>query len=138
MDEKIYHLDSRVDEPKVTQHFDRPADDTWQAIGPSFKDLHYAGSPSANANERLYTTPLLQLRGRLYDDEWNSAYFECGRTAAGLPAADSYELSFVVRVWVDSDTPSGSSVRILVNALGRDRTNPATIAPANRQRPQAA
>ncbi|HKW10676.1 MAG TPA: hypothetical protein VJO33_09870 [Gemmatimonadaceae bacterium] len=125
---KTYRVSDRADKPKVTQHFDTPADDTWRAVGLAFKDLNYAGAPSATGNERLYMTPMLRLEGRLYADEWNSAYFDCGRTPAGTLAADSYVLTFTVMVWVDTDEPSGSSVRILVNGLGRDRTNPSGVA----------
>lgn len=125
---KTFRVSYRAGEPKVTQHFDTPVDDTWRAIGPAFKDLNYAGGPSDTGNERLYMTPMLRLEGQLYKDEWNSVYFDCGRTPAGTLAADSYVLTFAVMVWVDADQPSGSSVRILVNGLGRDRTNPSGVA----------
>jgi len=125
---ETYRVDYRTGEPKVTHHFDTPIEETWRAVGPAFKDLNYAGGPSDNGNEHLYMTPTLRLPGKLYEGEWNSAYFECGRTPAGTLAADSYELTFAVLVWVDEDKPSGSSVRILVNGWGRDRTNPSAVA----------
>jgi hypothetical protein len=125
---KTYHVSYRAEQAKVTHHFDVAADDTWRAIGPAFKDLNYAGGPSADGKERVYMTPTLVLHGRLYEGEWNSDYFDCGLTPAGLKAAESYELTFAVLVWVDADKPDGSSVRILVDGWGRDRANPSANA----------
>ena len=125
---ETYRVDYRTGEPKVTHHFGTAVEETWHAVGAAFKDLNYAGGPSDNDSERLYLTPTLRLPGKLYEGEWNSVYFDCGRTSAGTLAADSYELTFAVLVWVDKDKPSGSSVRILVNGWGRDRTNPSAIA----------
>lgn len=126
-DGKEYYASYRLGEPKVTQHFDVAVDETWKAIASAFKDLNYAGGPAENRSERLYMTPTMQLRGRLYDGELNSSYFECGRTPEGTLAAEDYELSFAVLVWADADKPSGSSVRILVNGWGHNRTNPGAV-----------
>jgi len=125
---KIFHVTYRDGDPKVTHHFDVTADDAWRAIAPAFNDLNFAGGPSTGERDRLYMTPMLDLRGRLYEDEWNSAYFDCGLTPTGLKAAESYQLTFAVMVWVDPDTPSGSSVKILVSGWGRDRANPSANA----------
>jgi hypothetical protein len=124
---KAYLVSYRADEARVTQHFETALEVTWGALGPAFQDLHYKGGPSVSGNERLYMTPTLRLPGRLYEGEWNSAYLDCGRTPAGIPAADSYELTFAVLVWVDADKPSGSTVRILVDGWGRDRMNPSGV-----------
>ena len=128
MNGKTYLVDYNSADAKVTHHFDAPPDVTWGVIPLAFNDLHFAGGPSVKGSERLYMTPTLQLPGRLYQDEFNSAYFDCGRTPTGLPAADSYELTFATLVWVDADQPSGSSVRILVNGWGHDRTNTSAVA----------
>jgi hypothetical protein len=124
---KTYLVDYNPGDAKITRHFDAPVDVTWNAIPLAFKDLHFAGGPSTKGNERLYMTPTLQLPGRLYEGELNSTYFECGKTPAGLPSTDSYELTFAVLVWADADRPSGSSVRILLNGWGHDRTNPSAV-----------
>lgn len=124
---KSFSVSYRPNDAKVTQHFEARDEETWAVLGPAFQDLGYKGRASADTNERLYMTPKLDLKGRLYDGEWNSAYFDCGRAPARLSAADYYELTFVVLVWVEADKPSGSVVRILVSGMGHDRANPTDV-----------
>lgn len=125
--ETLAQVARRDREAKVTQHVDASVDSTWKVLGPAFQDLGYKAGPSANPSEHLYATPWLRLPARLYEGEYNSAYFDCGKTPLGLSAADSYEISFAVLAWVDADQPKGSVVRILVTGNARDRSNPSAM-----------
>jgi hypothetical protein len=119
----------RVREDAVAVARDLPvsADEAWAAVPGAFADLGYQGGPSTEKGERLYLTPPLKIRGRLYPDAPNSAFVDCGRAGPGGPAADEYSVTFAVLARVTARPDGGSTVRVTVDGVARERTGSSTV-----------
>lgn len=85
-----------------------------------FKELGYPGAPSAR-HDHVFLTPYLNVRGKLYPGEFNAKYLNCGQAASYTPAADTYEITFVIVTFIDKQTGGGSRVRVLVDGNARAR-----------------
>lgn len=96
------------------------AEQVWAVVPAAFKELGYPGAPSAK-HDYVYLTPYLNIRGKLYPGEFNSKYLNCGQAASYTPAADSYDVTFVIIAFVDKRPGGGSRVRVLVDGRARDR-----------------
>jgi hypothetical protein len=104
---------------------DLPVERVWAAVPLAFADLKYTAGPSKRRGERLYLTPHLTIRGRLYPHALNSAYIDCGYTGAGTPASDSYSVTFAILMWVKENPRGGTKVEVLIDgsALQRETTS---------------
>jgi hypothetical protein len=69
----------------------------------------------------IYVTPWLKIEHRLYPDESNSLYLNCGLTMGGSqPAADEYRVIFAIMTRLSS-TPAGETeVDIIVDGTAQD------------------
>jgi len=92
----------------------------WKAMPSAFKALGYEGKASAT-EEMTFVTPPLRITGRLYDDELNSKYLDCGRTPAGGLAADLYGVTFAVFVKVVPVVADASMIEARIDGVARTR-----------------
>ena len=99
----------------------------WAVLPQVFADLGYPSGPSARAAERVYLTPPLKIRGRLYDRERNSAYLDCGRAPAGGEAADMYEITFAIMARLRPMDASRTLVEVFVDGTALERTTSADV-----------
>jgi hypothetical protein len=92
----------------------------WKALPAVFEELGYPGSPSSS-NEYVFLTPYMNIRGRLYDGERNSKYLDCGNSPSGMPAADIYDVTFVIVTMVETHPEGGTRLRVLIDGNARDK-----------------
>ena len=105
----------------VRRDFQLPSDRVWAVLPGAFADLGYQGRESTNGSERLYLTPALTIKGRLYPDSRNDAYLDCGRTPVGTAAANEYAVTFTVLVRVHARDGGASTLDVVVDGDARDR-----------------
>lgn len=92
----------------------------WRVLPASIAALQFPGTPSVDSANHIYATPQLKIEGRLYPEESNSRYLECGRTIAGQPAADEYLVIFKVLSRLTS-TPAGETeIDIIIDGTAQD------------------
>jgi len=75
----------------------------------------------------VYLTPPLNIQGRLYDRERNSAYLDCGRAPAGGDAADMYEITFAIMARVTGNDAGRTLVEVFVDGTAHERTTSADV-----------
>jgi hypothetical protein len=112
----------RSDARPVQRVLAAPVDAVWAQLPRAFTDLSYAGGRSARNAERVYLTPSMTIRGRLYTGELNSVYIDCGRTPVGSAAADDYAVSFAILARLTPQDSSTTLVEIVVDGTAHDRT----------------
>lgn len=122
----LFTVRVREDAAAVARDLPVSADEAWAAVPRAFADLGYQGAASVNKGERLYMTPPLKIRGRLYPDAPNSAFIDCGRAGLGGAAADEYSVTFAVLASVAARPDGGSTVRVTVDGVARERTGSST------------
>jgi hypothetical protein len=103
-----------------------PVEVVWAAVPLAFRSLGYTGSPSTDAGERVYLTPYLAIRDRLYKGELNSVYFECGRNPTGPIVADAYAITFAILVRLRRQNEGATLVEVLVDGNATDRSQRAS------------
>lgn len=121
VNEQGYVVTVRQDAAQYPRDFAAPVDSTWKAIPLAFSELGFKAAPANDGSERLYLTPMLTVKGRLYPDAPTSAYIDCGLTTAGAPAADAYQVTFAILAWASPRGDSASTVRVVVDGRARDR-----------------
>ena len=107
-------------EPGYTRIIDLPPERVWAALPQAFADMNYKGGPSTKAGERVFLTPHMTIQNVLYPGLRNSAFLDCGRTAANLEAADEYSVTFAILAGV-SPHPGGTKVEVLVDGTAIQR-----------------
>jgi len=117
----------RRDAAAVSRHLPTSVDETWAEVPGAFRALGYQGGAVTDTAERVFLTPSLLIRGRLYPDAANSAYMDCGRAPAGGAAADEYEVSFVVLVRVLPAPTNGTTLQVAVDGAARRRAENADV-----------
>ena len=87
----------------------------------SVESLRLPGRPAAYPEDKVYVTPRLKIEHRLYPDESNSLYLNCGITLGGSqPAADEYLVIFALMTRLTA-TPAGETeVDIIVDGTAQD------------------
>ena len=118
---KSFSVWVRRDAAPVRRVVAAPLETVWDVLPNAFRDLGYSGGRSAREGERIFLTPSLTIKGRLYEGELNSDYLDCGRTAAGQFAADVYEVRFAILARLVPERDS-TSVEIVIDGTARDRT----------------
>jgi hypothetical protein len=119
-DREAYAVWFRSDERSVRRVLPAPVEAVWAALPKVFADLGYPGGPSARAEERVYLTPPMKVRGLLYQGEANSLYLDCGRTPVGAPAADVFPITFAIMARLRRQDSGSTLVEVLVDGTARD------------------
>lgn len=97
-----------------------PVNRVWAALPRAFEALHYPGAPSDQADERVFLTPYLVLRGSLYEGELNSVYLDCGRNPLGASVADSWRITFAILVRLTPQGEGRTAVDVLIDGNAND------------------
>lgn len=100
---------------------DAPVDEVWKVVPAVFRELGYPGAQASGAGY-VFITPNLQIRGRLYPEEPNSKYIDCGTGITGA-RADSYVVWFAIVTRVRPGAEGGSIVETAIDGNARDRAH---------------
>ena len=98
-----------------------PAEQVLAALPAVFEQLGYPGGWSTR-DRNIFMTTQLEIARRLYDDEPNSNFFDCGRTPANSLAADEYRIFFAMLARVTPSSQGSSMVEVVIDGNARSRT----------------
>jgi hypothetical protein len=125
----------RADAIPVRRVTRAPVEAVWAVVPQVFEGLGYPGGASVYEGERVYLTPNLKIEKRLYEGDLNSLYLDCGRTAAGVPAADVYAVTFAILTRVTPQDSARTIVEVIIDGTARDqaeRSSPVSCAGTGR------
>jgi hypothetical protein len=91
----------------------------------------YVGFPGGMASSRdalVFISPTATAEGRIYREEPNSLYLDCGAVLGG-PRADSHILQFVIVTRIVPLETGGSEIEVIVDGLARARTHNSNAVP---------
>ncbi|HKA58289.1 MAG TPA: hypothetical protein VKD28_06720 [Gemmatimonadales bacterium] len=118
--EKVSEIWYRTDVSHVRRVIPATIESVWRVLPASIESLQFPGAPSVDVKNHIYVTPRLKIESRLYPDESNSLYLDCGRTIGGQPAADQYLVIFNVMTRLTA-TPAGETeIDIIVDGTAQD------------------
>jgi hypothetical protein len=120
--EKVAAIWFRPDVSHVRRVFPAPIDSVWRVLPSTFQSLRFPAKPSVYPDEHAYVTPFLKIEHRLYEDEPNSLYLDCGHTAGAVPAADAYQVIFAILTRLTSQPGGGTEIDIIVDGTAQDLT----------------
>lgn len=123
-----YSISYRSDVEGYHFAFDSSADEIVEALPEVYRLLGFPGSLASSSDELLFISPSARAEGRIYEDERNSAYLDCGRGTTG-PRADTYLLQFVVVTRVVPLEPEGSEIEVIMDGSANDRYNNVNAVP---------
>jgi hypothetical protein len=118
--EKPTALWYRMDVSHVRRTIPASLDAVWSALPASFESLQFPGRPTVYAADHIYVTPQLKVERRLYEGESNSLYLDCGRTLAGQPIADEYQVIFSVMARLTPKPDNQTEIDIIVDGTAQD------------------
>jgi len=98
-----------------------PIDVVWRALPQVYREFGYPGATASNTEERIFLTPHMQIRGRLYEGEANSKYIDCGIGMTG-PRADTHDVHFAIVTRVRASSETETLVETLIDGTARDRS----------------
>jgi hypothetical protein len=122
-----FWLRARSEKVPFSRVINATADQTAKILATTFADMGYPGSFAKGTN--VFVTRQFDVKGRLYEGELNSAYFDCGHSAVGSVVADEYTLSFVVAAHLEPATNTTTQVEVLLDASARALTQSGTALP---------
>jgi len=120
--EKPIEVWYRADVSHIRRVIPAPLSSVWRVLPASVEFLQFPGAPSVDSANHIYATPQLKIEGRLYPEESNSLYLECGRTVGGQPAADEYRVVFWILTRLTSKAPGETEIDIIVDGRAQDLT----------------
>jgi hypothetical protein len=117
-----YSVSYRTDLEGVRYSFEASADQVVETLPLVYEQLGFEGSPASSPDQLLVISPTLRAETRIYENERNSEYLDCGQGMTG-PRADSYLLEFVLVTEVDALETGGSEIEVIVDGFAYDRYN---------------
>ena len=118
--DKLFEIWYRTDVSHVRRVIPAPLASVWRVLPASIEYLQFPGTPSVDTANHIYATPQLKVEGRLYPDEANSLYLECGRTVGGQPTADEYQVIFNIFTRLTSTSTGETEIDIVVDGTAQD------------------
>jgi len=115
-----YSIRYRTDVQGYHYALDYSAEAVVEALPGVYEHLGFPGGLASNQDDLLFISPTARAEGRIYPDERNSDYLDCGRGTSG-PRADSYILEFVVVTRIVPIDPGGSEIDVIVDGFASDR-----------------
>lgn len=119
---EIFSVEYREDAVPVRRVMAFPVDRVWAGLPAAFTALGYPGAPSVHPGERVFLTPHLAVRDRLYPEEPNSVYFACARTNNVTSAADAWMITFAILVRLTPEGEGQTAVDVILDGNATDRT----------------
>ena len=120
--EKPIEVWYRADVSHVRRVIPAPLSSVWRVLPASIEFLQFPGAPSIDSANHIYATPLLKIEERLYPEESNSLYLECGRTVGGQPTADEYRVVLWILTRLTSTPAGDTEIDIIVDGTAQDMT----------------
>lgn len=118
--EKLTEIWYRTDVSHVRRVIPAPIGSVWRVLPASIAYLQFPGAATVDSTSHIYATPQLKVEERLYPEEPNSLYLECGRTVGGQPAADEYQVIFQILTRLTSTSPGETEIDIVVDGTAQD------------------
>ena len=115
-----YSIRYRTDVQGYRFTFESSADQIVETLPEVYGRLGFPGGLASNRDELLFISPSARAEGRIYEDEPNSNYLDCGRGIAG-PRADSYVLEFAIVTRIVPLEAGGTEIEVIVDGLARNR-----------------
>lgn len=92
----------------------------WRVLPASFEALRFPGIPTLYPEDHVYVSPQLKIERRLYENESNSRYLDCGHAVGGLPAADEYQVIFNITARLTPAPDGETEIDIIVDGTAQD------------------
>lgn len=112
----------RADARGYSYTFEAPTDRIVETLPEVYEYLGFPGGLASHTDELLFVSPTATAEGRIYDDEANSVYLDCG-TVLGRPRADTHILQFVLMTRIVPLETGGSEIEVIVDGRARDRAH---------------
>jgi len=119
---ETFFVEYREDAVPVHRVIALPVERVWAALPEAFRALGYPGAPSVHRDERVFLTPYLAVRERLYAGEPNSLYFVCARTNNVTSAVDAWMITFAILVRLTPEGEGRTAVDVILDGNAADRT----------------
>jgi hypothetical protein len=117
-----YDVFSEFGDPEATANetfVQASLDRVWEVLPLVYQEMGYPSAPLRGAAERVVTTPILRVHGRLYEGERNSDYLSCGASLTG-DRADTYRIQFTMGTRIRAGRDGGTLVETILRGLARD------------------
>ena len=102
--------------------FAAPVEEVLDALPDAYRQVGFPGGLASNSEELLFFSPSARAEGRIYAEERNSEYLDCGTGIAG-PRADSQLLEFVIVTRIEALETGGTATNIFLDGFATDRYN---------------
>lgn len=122
-----FWLKARAEKTPFARVIAAPFERTTQTIAATFREMGYPGAFAQGTND-VFVTRQLDVKGRLYPGELNSAYFDCGHSGGSI-VANEYAISFVVAAHAAPASNTTTEVEILLDASARSLSQSGTAIP---------
>lgn len=123
-----YSIRYRADARGYRYTFASPSDRIVEALPEVYRYLGFPGGLASSTNELLFISPTATTDGRIYNEEPNSLYMDCG-TVLGGPRADSHILQFVIVTRIVPLESGGSEIEVIIDGLARQRSTNTNAVP---------
>ena len=117
-----YSIRYREDARGYRYTFESPAERVVEALPEVYRYLGFPGGLASNSDELLVISPTATAEGRIYQEEPNSLYMDCG-TVIARPRADSHVLQFVIVTRVIPLETGGTEIEVIVDGRARERAH---------------
>ena len=117
-----YSISYRADMRGYRYTFEAPAERVADALPEVYQYLGFPGSLASNSEDLVFISPAATAEGRIYPDELNSAYLDCG-TVMARPRADSHVLQFVLVTRIVPLDPGRTEIEVVVDGHARERAH---------------
>ena len=100
--------------------FAAPADQVLQALPDVYQYFGFPGALASDTDQLVFISPAATAQGRIYQEEPNSLYLDCGTLLDG-PRADTHLVQFAIMTRIVPLEAGGSEIEIIIDGLARAR-----------------
>ena len=125
-----YSISYRADARGYRYTFAVPAERVAEALPEVYRYLGFPGGLASDPDEMLFISPTATAEGRIYDDEPNSRYLDCGSVMARA-RADTHILQFVLVTRIIPLDAGGTEIEVIVDGRARERAHNMNAVPCN-------
>lgn len=123
-----YSIRVREDARGYRYAFDAPTNRVVEALPEVYTYFGFPGGLATSTDDLLFISPTATAEGRIYAEEPNSLYLDCGRVLGG-PRADTHILQFALVTRIVALDTGGSEVEIIIDGRARDRVHQTNAVP---------
>lgn len=119
----------RADSRGYRYTFASPTERIVEALPEVYRYFGFPGALASDEDELLFISPTATANGRIYDEEPNSQYLDCGTAVGARPRADSHVLQFVLMTRIEPLESGGSEIEVIVDGRARERAQNSNAVP---------